>query len=177
MQKKPWRLGGRGEGNVAAATGYLRWVGCRNDLDSYWGCHMHRVFGIGFNACRPRGSLAGVLGFSCAVVMTLGLPRIANSQPIPLHWNNQVNTNIVTRVEGLTTALNQPLRATVCPPNRPYYKPYAYQRYMRHRFRPFRDYYPFDPPYRCAGWAWSTHVCVGAYVAPHPLPVGIDCTR
>jgi hypothetical protein len=153
--------------------------GCRNDPGSYWGvAHMHRAFGIGFDTSTPRGALAGVLCFSCAVLMTLGSPRIANSQPIPLHWNyNQMNSQIVTRVEGPITALNPPLRATVCPPNRPYYKPQAYSRYMRHRFRPFRDYYPFDPPYRCAAWPWSTHVCVGAYVAPHPLPVGVDCTR
>jgi hypothetical protein len=103
--------------------------------------------------------------------------QVADAQPT---FQALPYSSLVTKVGGdMVAGSEQPsnLRGSVCPPNRPYYKPSGYKRYMRHRFRPFRDYYPFDPMFRCAAWAWSTHVCVGANVEPHPLPVGIDCVR
>jgi hypothetical protein len=141
---------------------------------------MRRIFGGALDTHARRGALVGVLSLSCVVALTLGTPRFAKSQPstLPLAYSH-TGADLVTKVEGMVTELDRRsyLRSSVCPPNRPYYKPSGYKRYLRHRFRPFRDYYPFDPPFRCASWPWSTHVCVGAYVAPHPLPVGIDCVR
>jgi hypothetical protein len=115
-------------------------------------------------------------GVLSVVALILGT-QVADAQPtspaLPY-------SGLVTKVGGdMGMGPEHPsyLRGSVCPPNRPYYKPSAYKRYMRHRFRPFRDYYPFDPLFKCAAWPWSTHVCVGANVEPHPLPVGIDCVR
>lgn len=76
-----------------------------------------------------------------------------------------------------TTLVEYVPHNAVCTERKPYYKPRGYQRYWRHKFKPFKDYYPYDPPSRCAGWPWSTDVCVGRYEQEHPLPVGIDCVR
>lgn len=118
-------------------------------------------------------------GRKFAVLSLSGLALVVSThvaQPNPL---NLPYSGLVTNVGSLgpDPEHRSYLRGAVCPPNRPYYKPSGYKRYLRHRFRPFRDYYPFDPLFKCAAWPWSTHVCVGAQVEPHPLPVGIDCVR
>jgi hypothetical protein len=123
-----------------------------------------------------------VLGCCCVLALAVGTARSANSQPNALPFSHG-RMGMVTKIEGLPEPLGPEfglagsLRNAVCPPNRPYYKPSSYRRYMRHRFRPMRDYYPFDPPFRCASWPWSTDVCVGQYVAAHPVPVGAHCVR
>jgi hypothetical protein len=139
-----------------------------------------------------------LLAVSCVLALAEGSAQAANLQPnaLPLSY---ASASLLTKVEGLPEPMGSgpapigpgpdrthsgygqtaggSLRNAVCPPGRPYYKPSSYSRYMRHRFRPLRDYYPFDPPFRCASWPWSTEVCVGQYVAAHPVPVGIDCVR
>jgi hypothetical protein len=112
-------------------------------------------------------------GLLCLLLaLTLSAPGWAVSQPTGLaSAQGRIAVSIVTQVDY------DAYHNTVCTPSRPYYKPRGYQRYWRHRFRPFRDYVPYDPPLRCASWPWSTDVCVGQDEPIHPLPVGKDCVR
>src|SRR5262245_23170219 len=100
-----------------------------------------------------RSGRLGVLGLSAAALVVC--TQVAEAQPNPSALRY---AGLVTKVGGdMAVESGHPssLRGAVCPPNRPYYKPSPYKRYLRHRFRPFRDYYPFDPLYKCAAWPWS----------------------
>jgi hypothetical protein len=96
----------------------------------------------------------------CAVVVTVAVTGSALAQPSRLYLGTLESKDGVAEPIAYRTYRWKPYYGR-------YYRPSFYPFLSNgHRFRAYRDYYPFDPPYICIAWPWSTSVCVGRYEHP-----------